>query len=245
MSGEANTKTLLGAAVCLMLALLALPAGASAKAPAGSVVISNETTLTHWGTTMHRGAVRTAPRLHARRITRLHFMTEDGFPEVYVVLRRYRDSKGRGWFLIRLPMRPNGRTGWVRSWALGELNVVHTRLVLDRPHLRATLFKNGRRIWSSPVGIGRPSLPTPGGHFWIREKFPVHSPGSLYGPWAFGTAAYSRLTDWPGGGVVGIHGTNEPRLIPGRPSHGCVRVPNGRVVKLAHLMPVGTPLLIR
>jgi hypothetical protein len=23
-----------------------------------------------------------------------------------------------------------------------------------------------------------------------------------------------------GGGVVGIHGTNEPWLIPGRPSHG-------------------------
>jgi lipoprotein-anchoring transpeptidase ErfK/SrfK len=45
--------------------------------------------------------------------------------------------------------------------------------------------------------------------------------------------------------VVGIHGTNEPGLIPGRSSHGCVRVPNQAIVKLAHLMPVGTPLLIR
>jgi len=32
----------------------------------------------------------------------------------------------------------------------------------------------------------------------------------VYGPVAFGTSAYARLSDWPGGGVVGIHGTNEP-----------------------------------
>ena len=59
-------------------------------------------------------------------------------------------------------------------------------------------------------------------------------------------SAYSdSLTDWPGGGVVGIHGTNQPELIPGRPSHGCVRVPNPRIRKLAKLMPIGTPILIK
>ena len=53
------------------------------------------------------------------------------------------------------------------------------------------------------------------------------NPGGSYGPWAFGTSAYSVLSDWPGGGVIGIHGTNQPHLIPGRPSHGCVRVEIG------------------
>ena len=68
----------------------------------------------------------------------------------------------------------------------------------------------------------------------------------MYGPWAFGTSAYSdTLTDWPGGGVVGIHGTNQPQLIPGRPSHGCVRVPNPKIRRLAELMPIGTPIRIR
>ena len=69
-----------------------------------------------------------------------------------------------------------------------------------------------------------------------------HDP--VYGPWAFGTGAYSALSDWPGGGVVGIHGTNAPQLIPGRPSHGCVRVPNGALERLQRLMPVGTPVRI-
>ena len=61
-----------------------------------------------------------------------------------------------------------------------------------------------------------------------------------------GTADYSNtLTDWPGGGVIGIHGTNEPQLIPGRPSHGCVRMRNGSILKLARIMPIGTPILIK
>ncbi len=63
--------------------------------------------------------------------------------------------------------------------------------------------------------------------------------------WAFETAAYSVLSDWPGGGVIGIHGTDEPWLIPGRPSHGCIRVPNTAVRQLARLMPTGTPVRIR
>jgi lipoprotein-anchoring transpeptidase ErfK/SrfK len=62
---------------------------------------------------------------------------------------------------------------------------------------------------------------------------------------AFGSSDYSVLSDWPGGGIIGIHGTNEPLLIPGRPSHGCIRVRNRAVRRLWRLMPVGTPLVIR
>jgi lipoprotein-anchoring transpeptidase ErfK/SrfK len=87
-------------------------------------------------------------------------------------------------------------------------------------------------------------MPTPHGTFWVREKMRVTQPGTIYGPWAIGTSAYSVLTDWPGGGVVGIHGTNEPQLIPGRPSHGCVRVPNAAIRRLARLLPIGTPVRI-
>jgi lipoprotein-anchoring transpeptidase ErfK/SrfK len=52
------------------------------------------------------------------------------------------------------------------------------------------------------------------------------------------------LSDWPRGGVVGIHGTNAPGLIPGRPSHGCVRLRNPAILRLAKLMPVGTTIRI-
>jgi lipoprotein-anchoring transpeptidase ErfK/SrfK len=44
--------------------------------------------------------------------------------------------------------------------------------------------------------------------------------------------------------VVGIHGTNQPGLIPGRVSHGCVRVRNTQIRKLRLLMGLGTPIRI-
>ena len=65
-------------------------------------------------------------------------------------------------------------------------------------------------------------------------------------PVAFGLNARSRvLTDWPGGGFIGIHGTNAPELVPGRISHGCIRMRNDAILRLATLMPLGTPVTIR
>jgi lipoprotein-anchoring transpeptidase ErfK/SrfK len=168
-------------------------------------------------------------------------------PEVYVVLQSVLDEQsGQVWLQIRIPGRPNGRTGWVKEEQLSNLKTITTHLTIDRKRLKATLRKNGKVIWTSRVGVGRPGLETPAGRFWIRERLSNLGGSPVYGPWAFGTSAYSdKLTDWPGGGVVGIHGTNQPELIPGRPSHGCVRVPNRKIIRLKKLMPIGTPLLIK
>lgn len=231
-----------------VLVALALPAAATADAvPAAGdgVRLSNEWTFTRWAHPVRKAAIRWLPRSDARRIVLISYFTEDGFPEVYPVLRSWRDSEWRTWLEVRIPMRPNGRKGWVRRSALGPLYRVRTLLVVARRKLRATLYSRGRRIWVAPVGIGKPSTPTPAGHFWIREKFRTPGPGGLYGPVAFGSSDYSVLSDWPGGGIVGIHGTSEPSLIPGRPSHGCIRVRNQAVRRLWRLMPIGTPLLIR
>jgi lipoprotein-anchoring transpeptidase ErfK/SrfK len=121
--------------------------------------------------------------------------------------------------------------------------VTHKLLVVDERHLQMTLYSSGRRVFSAPVGIGKPSTPTPTGHFWIREKFPVKN-DPFYGPYAFGTADYSSLSEWPHGGVVGIHGTNEPSLVPGRPSHGCIRMRNADVTRLWSLLSIGTPMRV-
>ena len=229
-----------------LVATLALPGPASADdRAAGGVRLSDGRTFAHWAHPERRAAVRRLRSHDSRIVARIHYLTEDGFPEVYPVMRSFTDRRGRTWLRIRIPMRPNGRTGWVPSAALGPLYRVRTRLVLDRSGLSGTLYRSGRRIWRSPIGVGAPSTPTPAGRFWIREKFPVANPAGSYGPWAFGTGAYSVLSEWPGGGVIGIHGTNEPGLIPGTPSHGCIRVPNAAIARLAQLMPIGTPVLIR
>ena len=233
----------------LVLAASASPATASGavrapadRGPLGNERLSNETTVTRWAHAARRATVRSAPRRSARRVARLRFWTEDHRPEVYLALSSRRVD-GHPWVRIRIPGRPNGRTGWVRADALGALHVVRTQFVVDHRTLRATLYRNGRPVWRAPIGVGAPGTPTPKGRFYIREL--LRAPGGVYGPWAFGTSAYSSRSDWPGGGVVGVHGTNQPGLIPGRPSNGCIRVRNGDIQRLARLMPIGTPVHIR
>ena len=217
-------------------------------APNGSAplfqALSNERTVTYWAHTAIPMAIRYGPDLGSKRRAALHFRTEERFTEIYPVLRRYVDRSGAEWLQIRIPGRPNGRMGWVPRRALGRLYRVATQLVINRAGLRATLYRHRHPVWSSRVGIGKASSPTPAGHFWIRERLLVRPTGGVYGPLAFGTAAYSSLTDWPGGGVVGMHGTNQPWLIPGHPSHGCIRVPNRAILRLGRLMPLGTPVRI-
>jgi lipoprotein-anchoring transpeptidase ErfK/SrfK len=122
--------------------------------------------------------------------------------------------------------------------------MVDTRLVVDLERLRATLYRRGRTIFSAPVGVGTAAAPTPRGHFYIRNKLTGYR-SDFYGPIAFGTSARSAvLTDWPAGGYIGIHGTDAPQLIPGRISHGCIRLRNPDIVRLNGLMPLGTPLTI-
>jgi len=209
-----------------------------------SVRLSDERTFTRWANAVTRGRAYAKPSTSARRVGRLRLLTEDGFPEVYLALVLRRTADGSTWIRVRLPQRSNGVTGWVRSGTLSHFRVVHTRLVVEREALRVSLYDHGSLRFRARVGVGAPSTPTPAGSFWIREKFHVRG-NPLYGTRAMGTAAYSNaLTDWPGGGVVGLHGTSEPGLIPGRPSHGCIRVRNRDMERLYALTPTGTPLLI-
>jgi L,D-transpeptidase catalytic domain len=205
--------------------------------------LSDEATLSRWAHPSYPSRVRISPYPRSRTLTRLHYLTEDGRPEIYLALSKFVDDDGTSWVRIRLPMRPIGTKGWVKRSALGGFHVVREALLVNRKALKATLYRKGRRIWRAPVGIGRPGLATPAGHFYVRETLESLDP--FYGAVAFGTSAYSHFTDWPGGGVVGIHGTSQPWLIPGRPSHGCVRVRNEDIVKLEQLMPLGTPIRIR
>jgi hypothetical protein len=234
------------AVLALVLAAL-IPARAAATAlppanPPGIVKLSDERLTTKWAHTADLQPVFSRPSGSARRLARLRLLTEDRFAEVYLVLSKWTNPAGNTWLKIRVPKRPNGVTGWVRAGALGDLHTVHTQLRVNKHTLRVTLYDHGRKRFGARIGVGKAATPTPAGHFWIREKFRVGG-HTLYGPRAIGTSAYAPyLTDWPGGGVVGLHGTNQPSLIPGRPSHGCIRLRNADILRLYKLAPVGTPI---
>jgi hypothetical protein len=223
-------------------ALASLGVGpAPAFSPGQPQLLRHTATASWWATIAHQVVARRAPG--GVPVATLTTLTPEGTTNVVLVLGSARNG-GVEWVHVRLPVLPNNTTGWVPRWALGGYHFVMTHLVVDLHRLRATLWRDGRVVFSAPVGLGQPQYPTPRGEFYVRDELTDYA-SPFYGPVAFGTSARSAvLTEWPAGGFVGIHGTNEPGLIPGRVSHGCIRLRNRDILRLAKLMPVGTPLTI-
>lgn len=232
-------------ALCCALALAVSAAPASALTPAAGAVtrISDLRGVSHWAYPNTEAPVHASPSSRARVLGRLRFLTGDGQAELYIALASVR-AHGLTWIQIEFPGRPNGQRGWVPRAALEAFHTVNGYLRVDRRTLRVTLYRDGQAIFSAPVGVGKESTVTPPGHFYVMEKL-ITLNAPVYGPYALGTSAYApTLQEWPGGGVVGIHGTDEPQLIPGRPSHGCIRMRNADITRLWPMVEVGTPIEI-
>jgi lipoprotein-anchoring transpeptidase ErfK/SrfK len=200
---------------------------------------------TAWAAVKTATPVRASARRGAAVVGRLGPRTPEGTTNIVLALDRVEDAQGALWIRVRVPALPENVAGWVPRSTLGGYGLVRTRLVVDLSDRRLTLFRDGKAIFRAPVGVGTEQFPTPTGDFHVRNKLSRYR-NAFYGPVAFGTSARSTtLTDWPAGGFVGVHGTNRPELIPGRVSHGCIRLRNEAILRLAGLLPIGTPLRIR
>ena len=198
--------------------------------------------LWHYAPVRRAVAARDAPRADAPVVQQVATRTPEDTDNILAVLGHRADASGAAWVQARLV---NGATGWVPRASLGGYGTVTTHLDVDLAALQATLYRDGRPVLRAPIGAGAAGTPTPTGRFYIRDRLSRYR-SPAYGPVAFGTSARSAtVTDWPAGGYVGIHGTDRPDLLPGRVSHGCIRLRNADVVRLARLMPIGTPVLIR
>ena len=187
-------------------------------------------------------AVRAQPDRSARRIALLTQFRDDFRPRVVLALAVRRDAHGRpAWYRLSLPGRPNGRTGWVPAASV-KVKPVTKEIVIDRSERTLQLRSRGRIVFETRVAVGATGMETPLGHFYVQAKFRPTAP--ILGAYGFETSAYSKLSEWPGGGIVGIHGTNAPWLLGQAVSHGCVRVRNDAILRLRDLVPVGTPIRI-
>lgn len=218
-----------------LLALLAFAPGARAAPPA-SFPAAGELL---WPSV----AVRAAPSRNAERIDVLSQFRPDYRERVVLAygVRADAEQPWRRWYRISLPGRPNGRTGWIRA-AVVELRPMEGRIVIDRSARTLRFYRGERLVLSTRVAVGAPGMETPIGRFYVTMKFRPSLP--ILGAFAFETSAYSKLSEWPGGGVVGIHGTPMPWLLGQAVSHGCVRVENSAILRLSRLAPVGTPIRI-
>jgi lipoprotein-anchoring transpeptidase ErfK/SrfK len=214
------------------------PAFAPVNVPLGKPPVA------YWTPVLAATTVRARPAA-GRALAEVATRTPEGTTNLVLVSGQAKRAGGRLWVRVRAAGSPDDVYGWMPRSSLGGYTPVRTRLVVDRVRLTATLFRDGRRVFRAEVGVGAPQTPTPAGDFYVRNKlYSYKSP--FYGPVAFGTSARSpSVTDWPAGGFVGIHGTDQPDLIPGHVSHGCIRLKNRAILRLARLMSIGTPVRVR
>jgi lipoprotein-anchoring transpeptidase ErfK/SrfK len=184
---------------------------------------------------------RTEPRDTARRIVVVHAFRPDFRPQYLLAIAGRRDAHGQLWVQVRLQLRPNGTLGWIPRSAV-QLTATRDKIVVHRGRRKIDIFANGKLVDEAPVAIGAPGRETPLGNFYVTARFVPDDP--FLGTFAVATSAYSKLTEWPGGGVVGIHGTSAPQLLGQAVSHGCVRVSNATAALLRRYAPVGTPISI-
>jgi lipoprotein-anchoring transpeptidase ErfK/SrfK len=221
----------------------ALPASPQSALEPRNVPLGPRPTA-YWAPVLAATSARPSPG-HRTVVAEVPKRTPEGTANIVRVLGNASRRSGKLWVQVRVPAFPDDADAWMPRSALGGYVPVRTRLVVDRSRLTATLWRDDRAVFRARVGVGSSSTPTPPGDFYVRNRLERYT-SPFYGPLAFGTSARSTgVSDWPAGGFVGIHGTNRPDLIPGRVSHGCIRMTNPDILRLARLMRVGTPLTVR
>ena len=185
-----------------------------------------------------RVSVRRRPGGGASRTLRARRFEGHTLPLVFLVKERR-----KGWVHAYLPTRPNLSTGWLRS-ADVKLATTPYRVRVELREHRLTLYKRGRRVLRTKIAKGRAVSPTPTGRYYVTDLIRPPDPRGFYGPYALGLSAHSPVyTSFAGGdGQVGLHGTNQPSVLGTDVSHGCIRVSNRVITRLARRLPLGTPI---
>jgi lipoprotein-anchoring transpeptidase ErfK/SrfK len=155
-------------------------------------------------------------------------------------------SAGPGdWLQVRLPVRPNGGTGYVKTSDV-KLSSVNIQVLVEQRFRRLSVWDGGRLVFETPVAVGKGATPTPNGTFYMQGVARMPNPGGAYGPFILVLSSHSEvLQTFAGGdGLVGMHGTNQPNLIGQAVSNGCIRMPNASINRLADLVPGGAPVTV-
>jgi lipoprotein-anchoring transpeptidase ErfK/SrfK len=165
-----------------------------------------------------------------------------GTPTPFLV-RGARRVGGEVWYQVLLPKRPNESTGWLRADQARTAARDYSAQI-DLSERRLVLYKGTDPVSAFPIAIGRPGTPTPSGRFFVTVKLRPPRISPVYGAWALGLSAYSEVFDQfgTGDGQIALHGTNNGAELGQAVSHGCVRLSNASISKLADLLPPGSPV---
>jgi lipoprotein-anchoring transpeptidase ErfK/SrfK len=192
---------------------------------------------------LHDHIARKRPGLGAPRIEAVASLRP--LTRVRTVLPVLGYAKRKSWVQVLLPGRPNGHTGWIRTWQTRRADTQwHIRVRLSAR--RVIVYRDGLVARRFRAVVGNPWTPTPRGAFFVEEAVALSS-GAHGGPFALATSARSEvLQEFDGGpGQIGLHGTDSlPGALGTAASHGCVRVDTSAITWLARRIGSGVRITI-
>lgn len=197
---------------------------------------------------IYRTVPRTAPNASARALPTIFPVSQWGTPTALLVLAAHRGARGTLWVRVLLDERPNGTAVWID----GADTVLHAdrwRVSVSRARRRVAVFRAGHLERTFVAVVGKPSTPTPAGHFAIAAELRQPDPSEFEGSWVLPLTAHSNvLRRFDGGdGQVALHGRGGASLLDplgSARSHGCIRLDNGAIGWIAGHVPVGTPVSV-
>ena len=190
-------------------------------------------------------AARTRPAESAKVIKKFGRKSVLGAPQVFLIEEDVTGPAGDMWFKVLLPVRPNGTRGYIPASDVSVSKTLY-RLKVERKKFSVSFYEGCEQVKKFKVGIGTGQTPTPVGDFYLQALYKLPNPNTVYGTYAYALSGYSDvITDWKFGGIIGLHGTNNPEGSIGRyVSHGCIRMRNQDVESLVDILPLGTPIEI-
>jgi lipoprotein-anchoring transpeptidase ErfK/SrfK len=168
-----------------------------------------------------------------------------GVRTVLPVLGHRTDRNRRRWLQVRLPGRPNGRTGWISRRATVSART-SWHIVVDTSSRSVTVYDHSRRVRIFKAIVGAASTPTPPGRFFVEESIKLPA-GAVGAPFALALSARSNvLQEFAGGpGQIALHGLrNVGGTLGTAVSHGCVRLDTGAMRWLVTRIGPGVPVTI-
>ena len=95
------------------------------------------------------------------------------------------------WLRVMLPGRPNSSTGWIQQGGT-QASQTGWRISVDLAARRVRVYFEGHRLENFAAVVGKPSTPTPTGHFFVEETeaMPSSAPG---GPFVLALSARSNV----------------------------------------------------
>jgi lipoprotein-anchoring transpeptidase ErfK/SrfK len=172
-----------------------------------------------------------------------------GAPVTLLVHGVRRDAAGRRWLRVGLLHRERRRTGWIRA-DVAVLGQTTWRVEVSLHRRRVVVRHHGRVRWRLRAVVGAPGTPTPTGTFSVLERVRQANANTFPGAWVLFLTAYSPVVRWFDGndGQVGLHGRGGASLrdpLGSARSHGCIRLTNRAIARIARHVPDGSPVVIR